>query len=207
MCVMLTLSRRPHGCASEGGQSPAPVLFSSGGSPAIMYDMACTGVWKCLTCRHETEATPQSAYNDPTLLPLTAGQREVRYCPGCSAMTVVEYQVRPRGHLPRDNARPPAVSTTPHHVLQAVAVTPVTATAVPAPQDLSALTDERLVELRAAIDAELHSRRQCVVCCERPKSCVFYPCKHQCCCASCAAKCQECPVCRGAIQDRISPFV
>ncbi|CAN0290832.1 unnamed protein product [Ectocarpus fasciculatus] len=36
--------------------------------------------------------------------------------------------------------------------------------------------------------------------------CVFVPCGHHCCCVACASRCEECPVCRRTITQKIKTF-
>jgi hypothetical protein len=177
-----------------------------------MYDIGVAGVWRCLSCRAETDGSPRTGDpNELVTLPHTPGQREDRFCSTCGSMRTAEYAIASRGQLNRANGQ--GVSSSAGRIpagVQSVMAEPVvaihSAASRPALPNIGSFTDEELVALRTAIDAELAARRQCVVCCERPRACVFYPCKHQCTCTTCADKCRECPVCRHPIADRIVPF-
>uniref|UniRef100_A0A7S1R194 RING-type domain-containing protein n=1 Tax=Neobodo designis TaxID=312471 RepID=A0A7S1R194_NEODS len=175
-----------------------------------MYNYSVTGSWRCLGCGHVTDAQPAPTDdNDLVALPLTAGQREERWCPPCSGMKVHELQAKSRGQLNADSARHAApAAAAPSSVAAPVQAQPVAATVVPTSGavDVSQLTDEALDALAAAVAKEQQARRLCVVCSEGAKEVIFYPCKHQCCCRACAGKCAACPMCRGQIQDRIVAF-
>ncbi len=44
----------------------------------------------------------------------------------------------------------------------------------------------------------------CLVCCAQPRNTVLLPCRHSCCCASCLARLDKCPVCRAAVESFVS---
>jgi hypothetical protein len=84
---------------------------------------------------------------------------------------------------------------------------------MPLPEELSSLTSVQLLELKqylegmlAAVIKENADRSMCVICAEKAKEVVFYPCKHKCCCVQCGEKLKACPICRAAIAERILPF-
>ena len=47
---------------------------------------------------------------------------------------------------------------------------------------------------------------QCIVCCDQAKDCVLMPCAHLALCFECSSKVDQCPLCRGAISNRIKIF-
>ncbi|XP_069139199.1 baculoviral IAP repeat-containing protein 8-like [Argopecten irradians] len=49
----------------------------------------------------------------------------------------------------------------------------------------------------------LKLRSQCKICMEEDVCVVFLPCGHLVCCFSCASLLHECPICRGAIEDKV----
>ena len=61
---------------------------------------------------------------------------------------------------------------------------------------------------RETIEAQVDDDNQmCVVCIEKPKSVVMFPCKHLSTCTNCAAMIDECPMCRAPIENRLEVFV
>ncbi|OWF42752.1 baculoviral IAP repeat-containing protein 3-like [Mizuhopecten yessoensis] len=52
----------------------------------------------------------------------------------------------------------------------------------------------------------LKLRTQCKICMEEDVCVVFLPCGHLVCCFSCASLLQECPICRGRIEDKVRIF-
>ena len=53
---------------------------------------------------------------------------------------------------------------------------------------------------RAAVpESTLGGETTCIVCFTRPKDHVAIPCGHQCACAECSAKMEQCPICRQAV--------
>eukprot|EP01063_Lacrimia_lanifica_P035121 TRINITY_DN6624_c0_g4_i1.p1 TRINITY_DN6624_c0_g4~~TRINITY_DN6624_c0_g4_i1.p1 ORF type:complete len:393 (+),score=49.86 TRINITY_DN6624_c0_g4_i1:1164-2342(+) len=50
----------------------------------------------------------------------------------------------------------------------------------------------------ATEDAE----KECVICLERPRGVILYPCGHRCACVACADRLSRCPVCRAEIEYR-----
>lgn len=169
----------------------------------------------CLSCGASHPAVPVVADNDLVASPFTAGQREERYCGPCCRPTIHEFSARPVAPLrsPNDFSSP-APRVAGHQVVASdfivgtvVATQPSSSSAASSRlPDVGQLSDDELERLRQAVDNELAARRKCVVCFEMPKTVIFYPCKHQCCCRGCAPRVDHCPVCRSTIGDRISPF-
>lgn len=62
-----------------------------------------------------------------------------------------------------------------------------------------------LNELEAAKrkQEEDNEQRRCCICMENEKQILFMPCRHVCCCSSCAHAVGKCPVCRGTVEQRI----
>lgn len=52
-------------------------------------------------------------------------------------------------------------------------------------------------------EREPDERLRCVVCWERERNTVAFPCRHLACCAACARKLRDCPVCRARIRRRV----
>ena len=62
------------------------------------------------------------------------------------------------------------------------------------------LADARFDTGRAAVpESTLGGETTCIVCFTRPKDHVAIPCGHQCACAECSAKMEQCPICRQAV--------
>lgn len=53
----------------------------------------------------------------------------------------------------------------------------------------------------------LRQKTKCKVCLDSEVGVVFRPCGHLCCCQTCAPRVQNCPVCRGSIQDRVRTYM
>ena len=51
---------------------------------------------------------------------------------------------------------------------------------------------------RAVPESTIGGQTTCIVCFVNPKSHAAVPCGHQCACGDCAAKLNECPVCRAS---------
>ena len=49
--------------------------------------------------------------------------------------------------------------------------------------------------------------KECKICLTNPCDVIFEPCKHMCCCKSCALEVQQCPMCRGEIAGRTDVFI
>ena len=47
-------------------------------------------------------------------------------------------------------------------------------------------------------------RLQCVICVDAERSVLFLPCSHVAACGGCAARLDECPICRGAIEQKVA---
>jgi hypothetical protein len=175
-----------------------------------MYNTSIPVSWVCLACGIVAEAQPTPTDdNDLVAMPLTAGQREERWCRTCANTRVHELQARARGQLHEERA---SHGPAPGQAFATGAVpppsAPVQAQALPpqATVNVSEMTDTALEALAVAVQKEQQARRTCVVCTEAPKAVIFYPCKHQCCCQACAARVKECPMCRAVVQDRIVAF-
>jgi len=165
--------------------------------------------WKCLQCAFVTEVNP--ADDDCP----TCGQRSTKYCPQCEDMQTVEYTLNTTVSV-RVHATP-VVDSVPHHVVaQVVAQLPNVVcdpcTAGPPPA-LATMTVEQLAGLQvqleaslAAVKRELRDRSLCVVCLDRSKAVIFYPCKHKVTCKQCAESLSSCPLCRQRIAETILPF-
>lgn len=50
---------------------------------------------------------------------------------------------------------------------------------------------------------------ECALCLHRPRDVLFLPCRHICCCATCAAKLPQrvCPTCRATVESQIEVFL
>jgi len=55
--------------------------------------------------------------------------------------------------------------------------------------------------------ADQENGGKCVICWEEAKSVLFLPCKHLCSCKPCSEKTEECPLCRGTIQEKTQVYV
>lgn len=44
----------------------------------------------------------------------------------------------------------------------------------------------------------------CLVCCAEPKNTILLPCRHMCCCTTCLARMDKCPVCRAPVESFVS---
>ena len=58
----------------------------------------------------------------------------------------------------------------------------------------------------AEVNPPISEDSQCVVCMNERKTHAFLPCGHKCVCASCAAKCQKCPICRADVTGIVKIF-
>ncbi len=124
----------------------------------------------------------------------------------------------PGSYLLQGTIAPPNTMPSPLTTSQNVASPPATATfSMPSnalfEKHLLNISDDEVKALKKdlqtklqIIESTLHERRKCVICCERDKSVVLLPCKHQSLCSECSEKVSECPLCKKPIQDRILPF-
>ena len=72
----------------------------------------------------------------------------------------------------------------------------------PSSQAVLALADAGDITGRAAVpESTVGGETTCIVCMARPKSHVAVPCGHQCVCAVCAERMQDCPYCRAPAQQ------
>ena len=53
----------------------------------------------------------------------------------------------------------------------------------------------------------LEEEKLCKICCTRNNNVVLLPCSHFCCCVSCSATIQKCPVCNRRISEKIKTYV
>ena len=65
---------------------------------------------------------------------------------------------------------------------------------------------QNLEELLLVAMSQRQEKAQCVVCMSKPKSIVFYPCKHKCVCETCSQRMSQCPICRAKIVDALLPY-
>ncbi|KAK3095682.1 hypothetical protein FSP39_017542 [Pinctada imbricata] len=74
---------------------------------------------------------------------------------------------------------------------------------------IGALTDKEKVDVVALVreNENLKSTTSCKVCLDADVGVVFLPCGHICCCASCAAPLQQCPICRKTIDKAVKAFL
>ena len=69
---------------------------------------------------------------------------------------------------------------------------------------MAKLREWAAIELAAAEDRRTamdmaEEQRDCIVCCDQPKTHAPASCMHLCCCEGCAAGMAECPICRAAV--------
>ena len=65
-----------------------------------------------------------------------------------------------------------------------------------------ALADAGDITGRAAVpESTIGGETTCIVCMARPKSHIAVPCGHLCVCGVCAERMQDCPYCRGPVQQ------
>ncbi|MBT9559837.1 MAG: protein kinase, partial [Myxococcales bacterium] len=76
----------------------------------------------------------------------------------------------------------------------------------PAMAHVVASVGQELQRADAAAQAQAAARHECVLCLDAQRSTAFVPCGHVCCCADCAEDVAQCPVCRGAVQERLKVF-
>eukprot|EP00993_Chasmostoma_nieuportense_P001704 NODE_2560_length_1147_cov_103.389216_g2440_i0.p1 GENE.NODE_2560_length_1147_cov_103.389216_g2440_i0~~NODE_2560_length_1147_cov_103.389216_g2440_i0.p1 ORF type:complete len:311 (+),score=65.85 NODE_2560_length_1147_cov_103.389216_g2440_i0:83-1015(+) len=81
------------------------------------------------------------------------------------------------------------------------------------PTDLDKLSTAELTKLelkvedyRLRIRSLISEKSKCAICMEAEACVIFYPCKHQTVCATCAKAVKRCPMCRAAIKDSFTPF-
>jgi len=73
---------------------------------------------------------------------------------------------------------------------------------------LDALERKLTATHRTALERVASARStltQCTICHDAARSTTFLPCKHNVTCEACSVRVEECPVCRAAIADRITP--
>lgn len=60
-------------------------------------------------------------------------------------------------------------------------------------------------------DAKNNEASECIICLDKPKTTVFMPCKHQCCCSNCSREVfntgKMCPFCRTHVSDVIDVYI
>ena len=56
-------------------------------------------------------------------------------------------------------------------------------------------------------EGDVPATQVCKICLERPMDCVFLECGHMATCSQCAARCEECPICRAPISKRVHVFL
>jgi hypothetical protein len=72
------------------------------------------------------------------------------------------------------------------------------------PEDLSVVKQERDAATQRANAAE--DRLECCVCQDAVYQVMLGPCRHLCCCATCAPALTECPICRTPVESRTTVF-
>eukprot|EP00455_Lapot_gusevi_P046732 TRINITY_DN6199_c0_g1_i1.p1 TRINITY_DN6199_c0_g1~~TRINITY_DN6199_c0_g1_i1.p1 ORF type:complete len:269 (+),score=53.86 TRINITY_DN6199_c0_g1_i1:90-896(+) len=64
-----------------------------------------------------------------------------------------------------------------------------------------------LARVRRAIEDRVSKLDRCVICSERAKEAVIYPCLHLCSCLQCLSRLQKCPICRERIHSTLRVYV
>jgi hypothetical protein len=70
----------------------------------------------------------------------------------------------------------------------------------------------KVEERKSALISEAMSKsgdeqKMCVVCLDLEKTVLLLPCRHVCVCKVCSRQIDNCPVCRGYIEDKINVFM
>jgi len=60
--------------------------------------------------------------------------------------------------------------------------------------------------LAASTGGNVTDTSKCIICFEREREVLFYPCGHISCCQTCGKAQQQCPVCRAAVKDVVKTF-
>jgi len=65
---------------------------------------------------------------------------------------------------------------------------------------------KRVRETKQRVMRDLNDKTMCKICEENEKQVVFLPCGHFCTCFDCSERIENCPLCRGAIIQKVKTF-